>query len=295
MQIVGISNDVKDRILVGVNNRDPKWHDVHSLDLASGKLTPVMINTGGFQSFLADEQLDIRGATKPRPDGGSAFYRVTDGKVEAEPFEQIALEDAQTTFPAGFTTDGKTLYWIDSRGRDTAALIAQDVASGAQDDRRRERPRRHRRRHVEPEDRPSRGLCGQLSEERVDSDRPAVKGDLDFLKSKLQGEISVTSRTDADDKWIVAVDPVTAPSAAYLYDRKAKKLDQALHQPARARGRAARRHAPGRDQDPRRPDHGLLPDPAAGQRPGRRRQAGQGGADGADGPWRAVGPRQLRL
>ena len=42
-------------------------------------------------------------------------------------------------------------------------------------------------------------------------------------------------------------------------------------------------------------DHGLLPDPAAGQRPGRRRQAGQARADGAAGPWRAVGPRQLRL
>src|SRR5687768_18248252 len=34
----------------------------------------------------------------------------------------------------------------------------------------------------------------------------AVKGDLDFLKSKLKGEISVTSRTAADDKWVVAVD-----------------------------------------------------------------------------------------
>jgi dipeptidyl aminopeptidase/acylaminoacyl peptidase len=52
----------------------------------------------------------------------------------------------------------------------------------------------------------------------------AVKGDLDFLKSRLKGEIAVTSRTYADDKWIVAVDPVTAPSAAYLYDRKARSL-----------------------------------------------------------------------
>jgi hypothetical protein len=37
--MVKISTKVKDRILIGVNNRDPKWHDVHSLDLASGKLT----------------------------------------------------------------------------------------------------------------------------------------------------------------------------------------------------------------------------------------------------------------
>ncbi|HET9641205.1 MAG TPA: S9 family peptidase [Allosphingosinicella sp.] len=224
VQIVGISNDVTDRILVGVNNRDPKWHDVHSLDLASGKLTPVMINSGGFQSFLADEQLNVRGATKPRPDGGSAFYRVTGGKVEAEPFEQIALEDAQTTFPAGFTTDGKTLYWIDSRGRDTAALIAQDVASG-------------RKTIVAENARADVGgvmsnpKTGRVEAYAVDYLKnewtpigPAVKADLDFLQGKLKGELSVTSRTAADDKWIVAVDPVTAPSAAWLYDRKAKSL-----------------------------------------------------------------------
>ena len=224
VQIVGISNSVKDRILVGINNRDPKWHDVHSLDLASGTLSPVLINTGGYQSFLADDRLVIRGATKPTPDGGSAFYRVKDGKVEAEPFETVGLEDAQTTFPAGFTADGKTLYWIDSRGRDTAALLAQDVATGAKT-------------IVAQNDRADIG--GALANPRTGRVEAygvnylknewvpvgsAVKGDLDFLKSRLNGQINVTSRTHADDKWIVAVDPVTAPSAAYLYDRKARTL-----------------------------------------------------------------------
>ena len=33
VQVVQVSTLVKDRILVGVNNRDAKWHDVHSLDL----------------------------------------------------------------------------------------------------------------------------------------------------------------------------------------------------------------------------------------------------------------------
>ncbi|MES2904641.1 MAG: S9 family peptidase, partial [Pseudomonadota bacterium] len=48
VQVVGISPSVPGRILVGVNNRDAKWHDVHSLDLASGKLTPVLMNMGGY-------------------------------------------------------------------------------------------------------------------------------------------------------------------------------------------------------------------------------------------------------
>src|SRR4051795_6536264 len=75
VQIVNISNEVKDRILIGVNNRDPKWHDVYSLDLASGKLTPVLMNTGGYSGFIADEQLKVRIATKSRPDGGSDYFR----------------------------------------------------------------------------------------------------------------------------------------------------------------------------------------------------------------------------
>src|SRR5687768_11025256 len=115
VQIVGISNEHKSRILVGINNRDPKWHDVHSLDLGTGKLTPLMINSGGFTSFLADEQLKLRAATKSRPDGGNDFYRVVNNVVEKAPFEQVTLEDSQTTQPAGFTRDGKILYWIDSR------------------------------------------------------------------------------------------------------------------------------------------------------------------------------------
>ena len=70
-------------------------------------------------------------ALKSRDDGGTDYYRITNGKIEPKPFATVTLEDSLTTSPAGFTADGKTLYWIDSRGRNTAALIAQDVATGS--------------------------------------------------------------------------------------------------------------------------------------------------------------------
>jgi dipeptidyl aminopeptidase/acylaminoacyl peptidase len=224
VRIINISNDVTDRILIGVNNRDPKWHDVHSLDLRTGKLTPVLTNTGGYANFLADEQLDIRIAAKSRPDGGTDYYRVSAGKVEAQPFEVVTLEDAQTTQPVGFTADGKTLYWLDSRGRDTAAVVAQDVATGrktviAQNAR------------ADIGDAMANPRTGRLEAYAVDYLKNewvplggAVKADLDFLRSRLKGEFNVQSRTRADDKWIVGVDPVTAPTSAHLYDRKAKTL-----------------------------------------------------------------------
>jgi dipeptidyl aminopeptidase/acylaminoacyl peptidase len=224
VQIVNISNVVTDRILIGVNNRDPKWHDVHSLDLATGKLTPVLTNPGGYTNFVADEQLNVRLAARPRSDGGSDFHRVTNGRIEENPFEQVTLEDSQTTQPAGFTVDGKTLYWLDSRGRDTSALLAQDVATG--------------RKTVIAQDaradiggamsNPRTGRVEAYSVDYLKNDwvplGSAVRADLDFLRSRLKGEFGITSRTASDDKWIVAFDPVTAPSSAWLYDRKAKTL-----------------------------------------------------------------------
>ncbi len=224
VEVVGVSPLVPGRILVGVNNRDAKWHDVHSLDLTSGELTPVLINTGDYAGFLADQNLVIRGALKSRPDGGSDYFQVVGNKVDAKPTEQITLEDSQTTQPTGYTSDGKTLYWLDSRGRDTAALIGQDVATGV--------------RTVIAENAKA-DIGGALAHPRTgrveaysvnylkDEWTPlgsAVAADLAFLKKELPGEFAITSRTLADDKWTVAVASSSAPSTTWLYDRKGKKL-----------------------------------------------------------------------
>lgn len=224
VEVINISNQVKDRILIGINNRDAKWHDAYSLDLASGKLTLVLQNNGGYAGFLADEALNLRGAEKSRPDGGNDYFKITNGKVEEKPFASVGLEDSLTTSPASFTVDGKTLYWIDSRGRDKAALIAEDVASG-------------KTTVLGQSDKADIGgaltnpKTGKIEAYAVNYLKtewtaldPAIKGDLDFLKTTLKGDIAVTSRNDADDLWTVAVDTVTAPPSLYIYDRKAKSL-----------------------------------------------------------------------
>jgi len=224
VMIVNISRHVKDRILVGINNRDARWHDVYSLDLASGKLSLVVKNEGDYAGFVADEQLKLRAVAKSRPDGGSDYFRLFDGKVEDKPFVQVGLDDSLTTSPLGFTTDGKTLYWQDSRGRDTAALVAQDFATGAtqvvaQDPRADIGSglfdvRTGRLQAYELE---------YLKHEYVALDA-AVGADLKHLKGSLKGDFQVHARSDQDDKWIVEDDPVSSPVSDWLYDRKTKKL-----------------------------------------------------------------------
>ena len=283
-QVINISRKVKDRILVGINNRDPRWHDVYSLDLATAKLTLVQQNDG-YGGFISDEDLNLRIAEKSRDDGGTDYYRMAGGKVEAKPMAEVGLEDSQTTNPLGFTADGKTLYWTESRGRDTAALVAQDVASGqtrivAQD------PRADIGDAVYD---PKTGVATAYSLSYLKNDYvaldPAMKADLDFLKSKTPGQFSIASRTDADDKWIVAVDPVTAPVSTWLYERNGRRQGRsqahgrggsrrlADHQPARLHGRwqdaLLDRIARARHRSAGCTRRGLGPDPHRRARPAR--------------------------
>jgi dipeptidyl aminopeptidase/acylaminoacyl peptidase len=222
-EIIGISKHVKNRILVGLNNRDGRWHDVYGLDLKTGKLK-LLLKNDGYAGFTVDAQLNLRLAAKSRDDGGTDFYRVHGATVDATSISTVGLDDSLTTSPLGFTTDGKTLYWSDSRNRNTAALVAQDVASS---------------RSTVIAESPKADIGGTLTDPDTGKIQaysvnylriewtaldPAIGADLDWLKKELKGDLTIISRTDADDRWTLAVDPVTAPNASYLFDRKSKRL-----------------------------------------------------------------------
>ena len=56
---------------------------------------------------MADNTLTLRMATRPNEQGGTAFFPIVDGKIADKPIESTTLDDALTTSPAGFTTDGR--------------------------------------------------------------------------------------------------------------------------------------------------------------------------------------------
>lgn len=223
VEIIGGSYAIKDKLLIGLNNRDPQWHDVHLLDLATGKLTLVLENNA-YAGFMADDSLTLRMAFRQNAAGGTDYFRVTNNTVDAVPFESTAMEDSLTTAPAGYTHDGTVLYWLDSRGRNTAALFAQDTASGTKtllaEDARADLGDTLRN--------PATGTVeayavNYLVNQWVAMD-PAVKASLDWLDSQLDGSFGINARTDDDATWIVWNDPITAPTSVYIYDRKASTL-----------------------------------------------------------------------
>jgi len=226
VRLVGFSHARKDKALIGLNDRDPRHHDVHLLDLRTGELSLVLQNDGGYVHFLPDDSLTLRYALRQNAEGGTDMFEIVDGQIAETPSESTGLEDSLTTHVAGYSADGRTLYWYDSRGRNTAALLAQDTATGE-------------KRLIAEDAKADIGgtlrhpVTGEVEAWSVNylktewvALEPGVKASLDWLRSQLAGEFFVQSRTDADDKWVIGNDPLVAPARAYLYDRTQRTLTE---------------------------------------------------------------------
>jgi dipeptidyl aminopeptidase/acylaminoacyl peptidase len=218
-QVVAASHAQPGAILVGMNDRDPQWHDLYRVDLASGTRALVEKNDDRIGAYIADDQYQVRFATRARPDGGQDVLQA-DGKGGWKEYADIPFEDSLTTQPAGLTTDGRTLYMTDSRDRDTAALYAIDVASGKRslvfEDPRADvgAPLAHPRTGVVQA-----VAVDYLREEWQPLD-PEIKADLEKLQAIGPGEIGVNSRTWDDRTWIVTYSAAESPVSYYRYDRE---------------------------------------------------------------------------
>ena len=222
-QVIATSMTNPDAILIGINDRDPQNHDVYRHNLKTGEQVLLFRNDDGYSSFVADDSLAIRLVAKQTPGGGLEVFR-RDSAGKLTPFTRISPEDALTTQLIGFDVAGTTLYALDSRGRDKAALVTLDVDSGAPNV-------LAQSEKADVSDTLAHPATGKIQAAQVEYLReewqpvdPAIKSDIEFLDANARGEWKVTSRSRDDKWWTVRVDRVTEPVAFWLYDRGAKRF-----------------------------------------------------------------------
>jgi len=115
-------------LLTAHNARDKRYFDVYRVNVATGESALLQLNDGLVGHFT-DQQFRVRFARRHTDDGDVEYLqRGTDGEWAL--FSRIGAEDNRSTRPIEFSADGRELYWLDSRGRDTAAVVAQDLESG---------------------------------------------------------------------------------------------------------------------------------------------------------------------
>ncbi len=220
-QMIGASDERPDVILVGMNDRDPAMHDVYEVEISTGKRKLLVENDQSFVGFVADSELAVRYALQPTPEGGFLVKKKT--KKGWEDSDTISQEDALTTAPLNFDRKGQTFYMLDSRGRETAALVARNEKTG--------------KTQLLAKDAKA-GISSILVDGetlepvavRINYDKPRweiideerVKADFDALRAVDPGEFAVVGQTKKDDKWMVVYYSDTGASKYYVYDREKK-------------------------------------------------------------------------
>ena len=217
VQFIASDEDIPGKQIIGINNRDPRWHDVYELDAETGELTLLYENTDEIGGFTFDNDLKLRFGQKSTSEGGAEYYKRTEDGWEL--FMEVSPEDLYTTGLSGFSEDNSKLYLIESTGRDTGALFAMDMQTGEKS-------------LVAADDRADIGGTWR----DADTGEPYVyavtydktqyfamdeRGEeiLAALDNRFEGEVSRASTTQDDSKWVVVNTQSDKVATYYVWDR----------------------------------------------------------------------------
>ena len=220
-QIQEVSYKYPEEILIGLNTRNPQFHDIYKINILNGQMTIAQQNDQ-FMSFQTDDDYNVRYAMKMTPEGGNELF-IPDGSGGWKSFDKIAMEDMMTTSPITFDKTGKILYMIDSRGRNTAALLSNNLETG-------EKKIIYENPNADvssimmhPVKKVIEAVASNYEKTEWTVLDESIKADLDYLKTLEKAEVNITDRTLDDNLWTVAFTVDNGPVKYYLYDRANKK------------------------------------------------------------------------
>ena len=223
-----MSPNFPDEALIGLNDRDARYHDIHRVNILTGDTSLVMENDIGALGFHTDDDFRIRLAMLTTESGGSSILERAnpdDGDSEWLPFMEVGLEDGLTTFPLGTDFAGKTLYMADSRNRDTSALATFDFDTRehtvvASDD----RADMSFNYLVHPATQRVQAVSFEYDRVRWQVLDDSIAADLHRIRSAENGEFHVTSRSQDDSRWVIAYENDDSPTTYHLYDRESGEM-----------------------------------------------------------------------
>lgn len=220
--IYKLSYKFPENIIIGINNRDPRFHDVYVLNIRTGKLDTLIENDYGFLGMFVNDDFKSFVSLRFLEDGGYELIRFTNSN-KWETITRVGSEDSLSTRPLSFDGTGRYLYMVDSRNRNTSALVSLDIITG-------ETTTIFETDKADVDDiliHPinKRVQAVSYTYERkhwhiLDRD---IYEDFERLKSVVDGEIEIVGQTLDNELWLVEYHRDDGPVEYYLYSRKEKK------------------------------------------------------------------------
>ena len=216
-----------DAVYVGLNDRDPAWHDLYKVKISTGERALVRRNTERLTDWLFDNKDQLRLATRSNRSGDREVLRVdADGKF-AKVYSCSVFE---TCSPNRFHKDNRRVYMVSNKGEgvDLSRLVLFDPETGKE-----EVVESDPLRRVDLDGAAFSDVTGELVFTGYTDDRQrlyfrdrALEKDYKFLQKKLPNrEIWFDSTTNDETTWLITAASDTEPGEKYLFDRKSKKLE----------------------------------------------------------------------
>jgi dipeptidyl aminopeptidase/acylaminoacyl peptidase len=217
-----VSRHFPQELLIAHNERDKRFFDVYRVNVVTGTSDRIETNDAGFFSYFSDAQLRVRFGARYTDDASIAYLqRGPDGNWTL--FTRIDMTDALSTRPIDVSDDGAELYWLDSRDRDTAAVVAQDLKSGARRVLAEDATADFNELALDPWSLRPFAARVTFTRRRWQVLDPAYADDFTRLAKQEHGDIGGIEKSLDQKHWVVYYERDQGPGRVVHYDRVAKR------------------------------------------------------------------------
>ncbi len=223
--IYAVPRNEPDAMYVGINDRDPAWHDLYKVKISTGERTLIRKNTERITSFVFDLKGQLRLASRSAENGDTEVLR-----VDADKFTKVySCTVFEMCGPIRYHKDGERVYFQTNKGNDVD-LVRLELFN----------PTTGKEELVEsdPMKRVDFGnaVFSEVSDDLIatsyEDERERIywkdktfEADYKNLQKQLPGkEINFGSSTKDEKLFLISANADTDPGATYLYDRATKKL-----------------------------------------------------------------------
>ena len=223
VEVIGRDKHFPTDLIIAMNKDNPQLHDAYHLNLTTGEITEVAKNPGNVLGWVTDNDLQVRLGIAVNAEGGmDLLYRGSN----AEEWRTIATwgtDDNLSTYPVGFTADGRSIYMTDSRGANAARLVRLDIATGTKTAIAEDSLYDVSGVMLNPDTYEVEAVSFTKDRDEWQVLDPEVRADFDVIRKLHQGDFAITGRDDSDKMWIIHYTVDSGPVPFYAYDRTTRQ------------------------------------------------------------------------
>lgn len=227
VQIYAVPKTEPDALYIGLNDRDPAWHDLYKMKISTGERTLIRQNSAEdrITGWVFDWDDNLRIANRANMDGSNELLLVNQNS-----FTPIYMTNIfETAYPVGFDKNNNNIYLVTNKGDDVdlTRLVLFDLKTLKEE-----------LIETDPENKVDLGNVS-LSEvsrdiiftsyedehNRIYFKNQGFELDYKLIKRQLPEREIYFARSTADEQhWIIGSYSDVDPGSTYLYDRKTQKL-----------------------------------------------------------------------